>query len=318
MVRRPSPSPMSRVAERSGPLVARATRPVSRDRRPTLRRLSLVGRAGLGVQPHRHHAGPGRHTRRRLHAHVASPADRDGIQGPGGRASPRGGGDARGHGLGPRSRRRDRPAAAPPEARVPGRGYARRRPAHRRRARSVAGRPSRHVPPGSPAHVPAGVPEPRRRKGALEATRASSARSCLGRGRTPRSIRWGIRHARGRDATRDTERRRPRLRRGFRRRAPSRSSRAAGPVRSARGYGLHIVLVREREDGRLPTLAEVTAGRARVHGRPAPSADRRDVRAIAGPLPGGDREASRDPGASGVPEAPEPPDVAPSPRGTPR
>ena len=47
------------------------------------------------------------------------------------------------------------------------------------------------VPPGSPAHVPTGVPESRPTQGRTgRRTRESSARSWLGRVRTPRSMRW--------------------------------------------------------------------------------------------------------------------------------
>ena len=91
----------------------------------------------------------------------------------------------------------------------------------------------------------------------------------------------------------------------------------AGPVRS--GYGLHIVLVREREGGRLPALAEV---RPQVEREFTADRRRRQIDAMYARLLARYRvvieKRPEAPGPPGVPKAPSASDVAPPPKGAPR
>ena len=91
----------------------------------------------------------------------------------------------------------------------------------------------------------------------------------------------------------------------------------AGPIRS--GYGLHIVLVREREAGRLPALAEV---RPQVEREVTADRRRRQIDAMYTHLLARYRvvieKRPGTPGPPGVSGTPRAADVAPPPRGTPR
>ena len=155
-----------------------------------------------------------------------------------------------------RPRRHGHPPPAAAEAGVPGRGRRRGGAADRAGAAGLAGRARRRVPDRAAGGVPPGLRQPRparrggggRCRGAPRAAAAgrprrrgsttSATRSCCRR----RSISPRAATSPGRSATTSP---------GSSRR--SRPGTWAGPIES--GFGLHLVLVRERVEGALPDLA---------------------------------------------------------------